>query len=220
MPPAKVPGHVRRIGDLPLSEIVYAHLKWRSVQAGARDCIPPGTLSLYFLRRTVHIDFQFQNARPVLRCYKLAPKRGAGTLPAGRLVSALARPAKLPPWSRRNSRAVYFTVPGRTIGKRRAAKPNYPGEARGNACTERREPPAVAGTSDAGYFPYHAIPGNWEPRNAFRKDLLRMWYQTLGRRSERSRLTWERFRKGLGARLPPIPIPQFYPPGALRCHPR
>ena len=42
--------------------------------------------------------------------------------------------------------------------------------------------------------------------------MQRIWYQALRRRSQRSRLTWERFRKGLGSLLlPPIQILQPYP---------
>ncbi|MGI8743579.1 MAG: reverse transcriptase domain-containing protein [Bryobacteraceae bacterium] len=51
------------------------------------------------------------------------------------------------------------------------------------ACNHRE----VARASGAGYFQYHAIPGNWARLAAFRKEVLRMWYQTLRRRSQRSR---------------------------------
>ncbi len=62
-----------------------------------------------------------------------------------------------------------------------------------------------------GYFQYHAIPGNWARLKAFRNDVLRLGFQTLRRRSQRSRLSWERFRDGLGSLLPPIQILQPYP---------
>ena len=62
-----------------------------------------------------------------------------------------------------------------------------------------------------GYFQYHAIPGNWARLEAFRNGVQRIWFQTLRRRSQRSRLTWERFRQGLGSLLPPIQILQPYP---------
>ena len=32
-----------------------------------------------------------------------------------------------------------------------------------------------------GYFQYHAIPGNWARLKAFRRDVLRIWYQALRR---------------------------------------
>ena len=62
-----------------------------------------------------------------------------------------------------------------------------------------------------GYFEYHAIPGNWERMKAFRNDLLRIWFQTLQRRSQRSRMSWKRFREGLGSLIPPVQILQPYP---------
>src|SRR5271157_661341 len=67
-----------------------------------------------------------------------------------------------------------------------------------------------------GYFQYHAIPGNWARLEAFRNGVQRIWFQTLRRRSQRSRLTWERFRQGLGSLLPPIQILQALPERAIR----
>jgi hypothetical protein len=46
---------------------------------------------------------------------------------------------------------------------------------------------------------------------AFRKDVLRIWYQALRRRSQRSRLTWERFLERLAVLLPPVQVLQPYP---------
>ena len=105
-----------------------------------------------------------------------------------------------------------FTVHRKTIGKRMAAKLK---EVR--ATLRRRLHGRVAGTMEwlkhvvRGYFQYHAIPGNWARLRAFRKEVLRLWYQTLRRRSQRSRLTWETFRDRLGILLPPIQILQPYP---------
>ena len=47
----------------------------------------------------------------------------------------------------------------------------------------------------AGYFAYHAVPTNWAALGAFRDEVVRRWWRTLGRRSEKGRLTWERMRK-------------------------
>jgi len=105
-----------------------------------------------------------------------------------------------------------FTVHRKTIGKRMAAKLK---EIR--ATLRRRLHARVQGTVEwlqqvvRGYFQYHAIPGNWARLRAFRKEILRLWYQTLRRRSQRSRLTWETFRDRLGILLPPIQILQPYP---------
>jgi RNA-directed DNA polymerase len=62
-----------------------------------------------------------------------------------------------------------------------------------------------------GYFQYHAVPGNWARLTAFRREVLRLWYQALQRRSQRSRLRWDTFAARLGALLPPLQILQPYP---------
>ncbi len=72
-----------------------------------------------------------------------------------------------------------------------------------------------------GYFQYHAIPGNWARMKAFHNDVQRLWYQALRRRSQRSRLTWEKFRDRLGSLLPPVQILQPYPDARFDAkHPR
>jgi len=44
-----------------------------------------------------------------------------------------------------------------------------------------------------GYFNYHAIPGNMLALESFRREVLRYWLRALRRRSQRHRLSWERF---------------------------
>jgi group II intron reverse transcriptase/maturase len=106
----------------------------------------------------------------------------------------------------------YFTVHRKTIGKRMAAKLK---DIRAKLRERMHVSPATTGKWLAqvvrGYFQYHAIPGNWARLKAFRNEVLRMWLQTLRRRSQRSRLSWQRFREGLGSLLPPIQILQPYP---------
>jgi len=106
----------------------------------------------------------------------------------------------------------YFTVQRRTIGKRMAAKLK---EIRAELRKRMHDSPATIGKWLAqvvrGYFQYHAVPGNWGRLKAFRNDVLRLWLQTLRRRSQRSRLTLERFLEGLGRLLPPVQILQPYP---------
>jgi hypothetical protein len=46
-----------------------------------------------------------------------------------------------------------------------------------------------------GYFNYHAIPGNIAALEAFRTQAVRSWLFALPRRSQRSRMVWERFGK-------------------------
>ena len=43
-----------------------------------------------------------------------------------------------------------------------------------------------------GHYGYYAVPDNIEALRAFREGLIRHWLRTLRRRSQRSRLTWER----------------------------
>jgi group II intron reverse transcriptase/maturase len=46
-----------------------------------------------------------------------------------------------------------------------------------------------------GYFVHHAIPGNFDTLRAFRTQVERHWRRTLRRRSQKTRLTWERMKK-------------------------
>ncbi len=55
------------------------------------------------------------------------------------------------------------------------------------------------------------IPGNWARMKAFGNGVLRMWFQSLRRRSQRSRLPWDGFLERLGNLLPPVQILQPYP---------
>jgi hypothetical protein len=105
-----------------------------------------------------------------------------------------------------------FTVRRVTIGKRMAAKRKDI-----RAKLRQRMQSRVAGSLKwlqqvvRGYFQYHAIPGNWARMEAFRKDVQRLWFHTLRRRSQRSRLTWEKFRERPGSLPPPVQILQPYP---------
>ena len=44
-----------------------------------------------------------------------------------------------------------------------------------------------------GYYNYHAVPGDFAALGAFRTQIARSWLHALRRRSQRHRLTWERF---------------------------
>lgn len=111
-----------------------------------------------------------------------------------------------------NHHTGHFTVHRKTIGKRMAAKLQDI-RAKLRQRLHDRVPDTLKWLQQVvrGYFQYHALPGNWARMRAFRKDVLRLWYQALRRRSQRSRLTWERFLQGLGALLPPVQILQPYP---------
>jgi RNA-directed DNA polymerase len=62
-----------------------------------------------------------------------------------------------------------------------------------------------------GYFNYHAIPGNMPVLETFRREAIRFWLRALRRRSQRHRLSWERF-----GQLTDLCIPK---PKILHPHP-
>jgi hypothetical protein len=62
-----------------------------------------------------------------------------------------------------------------------------------------------------GYFGYHAIPGNWDALGTFRTQIAKLWYKTLRRRSQRTRMTWERMAKIAAFWLPPARILHPWP---------
>ena len=111
-----------------------------------------------------------------------------------------------------NHKTGNYTVQRKTIGKRMAAKLKDIKDKLRQRMHER-----VAGTVQwlqqvvRGYFQYHAIPGNWARLQSFRDEVQRIWFRTLRRRSQRCRITWERFAAGLGNLLPRVQILQPYP---------
>src|SRR6202165_825211 len=111
-----------------------------------------------------------------------------------------------------NHKTGNFTVHRKTIGKRMAARLT---ELRAKLRQRMHASWKTTGQWLAqvvrGYFQYHAIPGNWARLKAYRNDVLRSWFHTLRRRSQRSRLSWESFRNGLGCLIPPVQILQPYP---------
>jgi RNA-directed DNA polymerase len=53
-----------------------------------------------------------------------------------------------------------------------------------------------------GYFHYHAVPGNLDSMKMFRERISRYWRHSLLRRSQKHRLSWERFNRLLERWLP------------------
>jgi len=53
-----------------------------------------------------------------------------------------------------------------------------------------------------GYFAYHAVPTNTRALRSFRHHVVRLWRRSLRRRSQRSRLTWDRMGQLAAAWLP------------------
>ena len=66
-----------------------------------------------------------------------------------------------------------------------------------------------------GYLNYHAVPGNLKRLGMFRAEVCRAWLHALRRRSQRTRMTWERFRPLVARYLPkvhalhPLPSQRF-----------
>jgi RNA-directed DNA polymerase len=111
-----------------------------------------------------------------------------------------------------NHRTGNFALHRKTIGKRMAAKLKDI-----KAKLRVRMHLRVGGTVKwlqqvvAGYFQYHAVPGNLRRMATFRWEVAHLWYRTLRRRSQRSRLTLERFNARLGSLLPAIQVLHPYP---------
>ena len=62
-----------------------------------------------------------------------------------------------------------------------------------------------------GYFEHHAIPGNWKALGAFRTQITRLWYRSLRRRSQRTRINWKRMTTIAKACLPAARILHPWP---------
>ena len=88
-----------------------------------------------------------------------------------------------------------FIVKRQTIRKRLSAKLR---ELKEELRRRWRQPVAEVGrwlrSVVQGYFNYHAVPGNLDRLKSFRSQVIWRWYRALRRRSQRSRMTWARFR--------------------------
>ena len=67
-----------------------------------------------------------------------------------------------------------------------------------------------------GHSRYHAIPGNIELLESFRRALLRFWYRTLKKRSDKSKITWPDMYQLADEWLPAPRIYHPYPNERLR----
>ena len=87
---------------------------------------------------------------------------------------------------------------GRFIVKRKTIQKRLSAKLKGLKEELRRrwhEPVAEVGLRSVvqGYFNYHAVPGNMDRLNSFRAQDIWRWYRALWRRSQRDKMTWERF---------------------------
>jgi hypothetical protein len=62
-----------------------------------------------------------------------------------------------------------------------------------------------------GYFAYHAVPTNSRRMAAFRTQVSQSWLHALRRRSQRSRMTWERMQTLVERWLPPSRLRHPWP---------
>jgi RNA-directed DNA polymerase len=63
----------------------------------------------------------------------------------------------------------------------------------------------------AGHYRYYAVPDNIRALQAFREAVIRLWLRALRRRSQRSRMTWERMRRIADRWLPLARIQHPWP---------
>jgi hypothetical protein len=67
-----------------------------------------------------------------------------------------------------------------------------------------------------GHYRYYAVPGNSQALWVFRSQLTRQWRQTLRRRSQKTRMSWERMARITLRWLPYPRILHPYPEQRLR----
>ena len=71
------------------------------------------------------------------------------------------------------------------------------------------------GTVLRGHYQYYAVPLNGRAQDAFRRQVVRLWFRTLRRRSQKTRLTWDRMVR-LQRWLPQPRVVHPYPEERLR----
>jgi len=115
--------------------------------------------------------------------------------------------------SRKRSNGM-FTVNRRTINKRKRAKLS---ELKKELRRRLHQPVPQVGqwlrAVVGGHNRYYGVPTNLQSLYSFRFNVGRMWYCALRRRSQRTRLKWERMRRLLHHWLP---YPQVHHPYPLR----
>ena len=62
-----------------------------------------------------------------------------------------------------------------------------------------------------GHLAYYAVPTNSAAVKAFRTQVVRLWYAALRRRSQRTRLNWQRMNRLVARWLPPARIRHPWP---------
>ena len=105
-----------------------------------------------------------------------------------------------------------FTVYRRTISKRDRAKLK---EIKAGLRRRMHLPVPQVGkwlkTVIEGHNRYYGVPSNTQSLSSFRFQVARRWFRSLRRRSQRTRLTWERMYRLIDRWLPPPRIHHPYP---------
>lgn len=109
-----------------------------------------------------------------------------------------------------------FTVIRQTMRKRMRAKLK---ELQGELRRRLHDPVPEVGswlrTVVLGHQRYYGVPGNGRKMQAFKYHLSQLWYRALRRRSQRTRLTWERMKRLICCWLPQPRIWHPYPDCSL-----
>ena len=69
-----------------------------------------------------------------------------------------------------------------------------------------------------GYFGYHAIPGNMHALETFKTQVTRMWYKSLRRRSQKTKLTWVKMNGIVQKWIPKAKILHPWPEERFECY--
>ena len=119
------------------------------------------------------------------------------------------------------TRKGYYTVLRKTRGQRLRRKLK---EIRQKMRRRRHKPIPEQGkwlrAVVQGYFNYHAVPGNSSALNSFRTEVNRAWCRQLRRRSQKHRMTWQRFRLYVDRWIPSAQILHPLPYERLSLDPR
>lgn len=67
-----------------------------------------------------------------------------------------------------------------------------------------------------GHYAYYGVPTNYHALDAFRRTVARHWHRSLRRRSQRSRLNWDRMRRVVARWLPSAKIVHPWPKQRFR----
>ena len=105
-----------------------------------------------------------------------------------------------------------FAVRRRTIKKRMAAKLK---EVKTSLMIRRHWPIEMQGrwlgSVVRGHLAYYSVPGNIQQVTAFRDEVIRHWRAALRRRSQKTRMNWQRMRRHADRWIPPVHYTHSWP---------